>query len=281
MNTAYGALACEIPFGDFYQAAMVTAYGRAVVKHMAKVVAEAGGDVRLNDTDSCYWASESPEQAEVIYQELLASMPEGIGLAKEDICPLYFVPPKNLPSDFDKSYKFKSVNGKKLVAKLFGEGAAAPASWAEEKVTFTRLQTLAAELGQDLLLDSTRKSYLKFYGPDRITSKGLLAKRNTSILEKTAYIDWMKAIYAGEDPEAVYANTREELTTGLYPTAKLGSKRTISVAEKRVVDLGLGQPGDKIFVWTGPDGEPTTSGGYDIDHYVGVLVKMWEKFTVK
>jgi hypothetical protein len=219
-------------------------------------------------------------------------MPAGIGLAKEDLCPLYFVPPKNLPSDFDKSYKFKSVNGKKLVAKLFGdidvaidpdriEKVEIPEEWLEEKVSFHRLQELASMYGQNLLLDSTRKTYIKFVSPDRITSKGLLAKRNTSILEKTTYIDWMKAIYAGEDPKTVYANTREELTTGLYPTTKLGSKRTISVAEKRVVDLGLGQPGDKIFVWTGPEGEPTTSGGYDIEHYVGVIDKLWEKFTTK
>lgn len=94
LNTGYGLLACMgIEFNDYESAALVTAYGRAIVKLMKKAIIDNGGIVGGVDTDGIYYTSDSQDENKLIYAAVCAAMPTGINIEFEMSGKCLFIPP--------------------------------------------------------------------------------------------------------------------------------------------------------------------------------------------
>lgn len=106
INSAYGMLGTTgIGFNDYEAAALVTAYGRAILKLMMKKVNEYGGYVIEADTDGLCITCPPGKERE-IWEKVNNAMPEGISIAFEWTAKSFFVPPKtkNSTEGLKKNY---------------------------------------------------------------------------------------------------------------------------------------------------------------------------------
>jgi DNA polymerase I len=93
INSAYGMLGTTgINFNDYEAAALVTGYGRVILKHMMIKVEEYGGGVIEADTDGLLITCK-PGQEREIWSKTNAAMPQGIKLAFEWQAKSIFIPP--------------------------------------------------------------------------------------------------------------------------------------------------------------------------------------------
>jgi DNA polymerase elongation subunit (family B) len=92
INSCYGALASLINFNDVYAAAIVTAYGRALIKYINKLVERFNGKVIANDTDSVTYISDSTDLRN-IHQLIQENLPQGASLALEWVAKAIYIPP--------------------------------------------------------------------------------------------------------------------------------------------------------------------------------------------
>ena len=97
INSGYGALGTiGIEFNDYVAAALVTAYGRAILKLMCKTITDNGGVICSIDTDGVYYSTNDPtfEKNKQIHKLTQAAMPKGINLDYELEAAALFVPPR-------------------------------------------------------------------------------------------------------------------------------------------------------------------------------------------
>lgn len=96
INSAYGFLGTKNKeFNDYVAAALVTAYGRAILKHMIKFCIESGAVPANWDTDGLYYATSdtSFETNKQVYNFIQSKLPEGIKIDYEVEALGYYVPP--------------------------------------------------------------------------------------------------------------------------------------------------------------------------------------------
>lgn len=274
-NTAYGMLASEVPFGDYDMAALVTGYGRAIVTHMRNIITEDNGKIVLSDTDSVFFTHANLDDA---YVNLQQKLPDGISINKEEPYKIYFIPPKNPPSTYSKSYKYKTANGRKFVDKTIAAGAIIPVELMEEKVSYDTIVQIAKHNDVILEYEALRKNYIKMWSETKYAPKGKFNKRNSSWLTRNFILECLRCIIRDEDPSVLYHRLHREISNGSFPVDKLWRRRKIAKNETTVVKLGLGKYGDFINEYEGLSG-PTTSGSYNTDHYIKELNELWELFS--
>lgn len=131
------------------------------------------------------------------------------------------------------------------------------------------------------------KSYVIVHPNGKTTVKGLFRKRNRYALENKFPIEFLR-LYFIESPEAAeeyYQQTRSLLIDRRIDVADLTINRKIGSAEKNLVELGIGKPGDRVSYWfaegrrchskTGKAiaSHPleTTTEPYWSEYYVGLL----------
>jgi len=96
INSAYGFLGTKNKeFNDYVAAALVTAYGRAILKRMIELCIEAGGVHANWDTDGLYYATNDPDfkENDRIYNYIQKHLPEGINIEHEVQAAGFYVPP--------------------------------------------------------------------------------------------------------------------------------------------------------------------------------------------
>jgi DNA polymerase, archaea type len=95
------------------------------------------------------------------------------------------------------------------------------------------------------------KSYVIVHPSGKTTVKGLFRKRNRYALENKFPIEFLR-LYFIESPQAAeeyYQQTRSLLVDRWIDVADLTINRKIGSAEKNLVELGLGKPGDRVSYW--------------------------------
>lgn len=119
INSAYGFLgARDKTFNDFLAAALVTAYGRVIVKYMKKVIQDHGGNVIEVDTDGLIYnpAKDSLLNTKEIYEKLCEAMPEGIEVEYEWSDKAVFIPPSGDGEGLKKNYLIFSTQNQKVTS---------------------------------------------------------------------------------------------------------------------------------------------------------------------
>ena len=219
LNSAYGALGTGgIEFNDYTAAAMVTAYGRAILKLMNKVAKENGGVVIEADTDGLMIQVEPGKEKE-LHEIVQAAMPPGIIVEWELHAVAFYDPPLNK----DK-YDF-------LVAADVDEN------------------------GDDSgVVAGLRKNYIIFYSKDKYKATGKYRKRNKSVLEKSFTPEYLRRyIDSPESAEEYYQQIIKSLRKQEYPIEGLAITRKISKSEKKLVEMGIGEPGDVVTIYRTTD----------------------------
>jgi DNA polymerase, archaea type len=95
------------------------------------------------------------------------------------------------------------------------------------------------------------KSYVIVHPSGKTTVKGLFRKRNRYALENKFPIEFLR-LYFIESPQAAeeyYHQTRLLLVDRRIDVADLTINRKIGSAEKNLVELGIGKPGDRVSYW--------------------------------
>jgi DNA polymerase, archaea type len=95
------------------------------------------------------------------------------------------------------------------------------------------------------------KSYVIVHPNGKTTVKGLFRKRNRYALENKFPIEFLR-LYFIESPQAAeeyYYQTRLLLVDRRIDVADLTINRKIGSAEKNLVELGIGKPGDRVSYW--------------------------------
>ena len=80
MNSGYGYLGTPYPFNDMENAALITAYGRVILRLMCQIIVENNGTLISADTDGVYY---SHPDANAIFDKVSAVLPEGINIELE------------------------------------------------------------------------------------------------------------------------------------------------------------------------------------------------------
>ena len=135
------------------------------------------------------------------------------------------------------------------------------------------------------------KSYVMVSPEGKTSVKGLFRKRNRYPLQNEFPIEFIKLYFTkGLDAaEAYYQEVRSMLSSSDIPVEDLTITRKISISEKNLVELGIGEPGDTVSYWykrfdryhskTGKPLKPmpvqTNSGEYWADYYVGELDEVY------
>ena len=97
INSGYGCLGTQgIEFNDYVAAALVTAYGRGILKLMIKTIEDNGGAIASCDTDGVYYSTDDTTftKNKEIHRLTQAAMPKGINLDYELEAAALFVPPR-------------------------------------------------------------------------------------------------------------------------------------------------------------------------------------------
>ena len=97
INSGYGALGTMgIEFNDYVSAALVTAYGRAILRLMVNTITDNGGVICSIDTDGVYYSTNDPTftKNKEIHKLTQVVMPNGINLDYELEAAALFVPPR-------------------------------------------------------------------------------------------------------------------------------------------------------------------------------------------
>lgn len=118
INSAYGMLGTRgIDFNDYEAAALVTAYGRALIKFVKQVVHDNGGKCIELDTDGAI-VSCQPGEEKKIWQACQDALPKGFNLEFEWLAKMIYIPPAdvNTGEGLKKNYIILDLNdGKNLI----------------------------------------------------------------------------------------------------------------------------------------------------------------------
>lgn len=267
INSSYGSLATKgILFNDYTSAALVTAYGRALLKYGVFKCIEFGGTPISWDTDGLYYSAESPEKLREIYEKTQENLPKGftINLEVENANAMYIPLAKN------KKSKAKAKTQEQLDEQF------------ENIFEFESCKAM-------------KKSYIIVHNENKIFANGCFRKRDKSRLECEFIPNLVKEVSKGNNPEVYYKETLEKLRERIYPVKDLVYNTTIKANEKRKVELGLGKPGDSVSIYRGT---PETVYGkrglplknkndvwtkneteVDYEEYVKIVEAMYAEFT--
>ena len=307
INSAYGGLAAQIPFGDPIGAALVTAFARARLNWSRKFIEAMGATLVLSDTDSLGFitdredihiryplsdklmaalpADASPRllSALAIGELLKQYIPDQSALDLDSINKMVFIPPKHSPTEFNKSYRFGTTNARKLITKYLGDDPAI-FDWIRthcqhEPVRFTRLVQIAQVFAIDFpSTEGMKKNYCMVQLDKRawkLVAKGRFVKRQTIDLDKEFQQEYMR-LYA-ESPEAAedyYTELLNSIASSSYPVAKLTVSRKIGISDKKLRAQGFGATHDQISYYMGELGSYVREGRYHVSYYLNKLKTM-------
>lgn len=126
INSSYGFLGVAgLSFNDMRAGALVTAYGRLIVKKMVDSITSCGGKCIEVDTDGVLYQLKG-HSGDIIHKVTQSSMPEGINIDREFLgeshaAKLLFVPPKSKEKKDETEEQGMKKNyiiiGKKTIAK--------------------------------------------------------------------------------------------------------------------------------------------------------------------
>lgn len=210
INSGYGSLGTQgIEFNDYIAAALVTAYGRAILKLMVAEIVKNGGKIVSIDSDGIYYSTDDPtfELNKRIHQLVNSAMPKGINLDYELEAKTFYVPPKE---------------SKKITIEL---------------IDYT----------ENIKNDGLKKNYIIVGLDGKIKSKGRYVKRDRCVLEKEFQPTLVKLLSESKDKAyEYYQKILLDLSMGVYPVDNLKITRKIRKGEKELVDLGFGKEQDVI-----------------------------------
>ncbi|XAI95712.1 DNA polymerase delta catalytic subunit [Dolichospermum phage Dfl-JY23] len=105
LNSCYGALSTQgIEFNDFVAGALVTAYGRKILKLMMKSIEDFGGVCLSADTDGVYIGVEDGKEDDC-FKYVQSQLPRGIVIENELHAKAFYSPPKSLKDDDDEGLR--------------------------------------------------------------------------------------------------------------------------------------------------------------------------------
>ncbi len=95
------------------------------------------------------------------------------------------------------------------------------------------------------------KNYVLVSPEGKSDAKGLFRKRNRYPLENSFPIEFLRRYFTENRAaaEAYYQEVRQSIVDGTIPVESLTTTRKIGKAEKKLVELGIGQVGDKVSFW--------------------------------
>ena len=284
LNSAYGILAAKgIEFNDPTAAALVTAFGRVILKFMDNIIVESGGKVLSADTDGLFFQANDKEHSQLIFDAVSTALPNGINIEYEIQAVALYSPPSGTYEDFNKSYKFSSANGRKFLLKEFKQGVdieKSIAQWisvrGDEKVSYDSICQFAQTFGYNTPeFEGLRKNYIIFFEDGSVKANGRYKKRDRSELQKTFQISYLKAyLISKESADKYYRDIVKAIASHDYPVENLAITRKIRSNEIKLVELGIGQKGEVATFWVGESGDQTTSERYSAEHYLEILRKM-------
>jgi DNA polymerase elongation subunit (family B) len=231
INGSYGFLGTGgYSFNDYSAAALVTAYGRKILRLMESVAIEHKAVLIESDTDGILFSHPQPE---TVCEAISKTLPEGIQAELE----------------------------------FSGCGLFIPKA----------------------------KTYVIVYPDGETTVKGLFRKRDRYPLQNEFPIEFVKR-YFTQNPDLAgqyYQQIRESLLKRSIPIEQLTIRRKIGKGEKRLVERGLGQPGEIVSYYYmeqkrfhSQNGKPlssttveTNSGDYWIDYYLRELDSQYREIT--
>ncbi|BAY20747.1 hypothetical protein NIES2100_04910 [Calothrix sp. NIES-2100] len=213
INSMYGSLGTTgIEFNDYVAAALVTAYGRAILKLMVKLIQENGGTVASIDTDGVYYSTNDStyELNKQIHKIVQSQMPKGINLDYELEAQAFFVP----PNDIYNGIKSSVVTG-------------------------------TDEDEDGIRNDGLKKNYIIVDLKGKLKSKGKYVKRDRCKLEKefqpTLVLKLLESVEAATN---YYQDIINQMKLGIYPVENLKITRTIRKGEIKM--LSLGSEGEQV-----------------------------------
>lgn len=139
------------------------------------------------------------------------------------------------------------------------------------------------------------KNYALVHPDGKTTVKGIFRKRNRYALENKFPIEFLR-FYFLDSPQAAdeyYQQTRSLLLDRRIDVADLTINRKIGSAEKNLVELGIGKPGDRVSYWF-TEGKhchsktskvlashplETTTEPYWAEYYIGLLDKEYRSIV--
>jgi DNA polymerase, archaea type len=147
--------------------------------------------------------------------------------------------------------------------------------------------TIDLELAGCGLYAPKAKNYVIVHPTGRTTVKGLFRKRSRYPLENRFPIEFLKLYFLNSPAaaEEYYQQTRSLLIDWRIDVGDLTITRKIGSAEKNLVKLGIGKPGDRVSYWFTEgkrchlkSGKPlasrpleTTTEPYWVSHYIDLL----------
>jgi DNA polymerase elongation subunit (family B) len=231
INGSYGFLGTGgYSFNDYAASALITAYGRKILRLMESIVIEHEAVLIESDTDGILFSHPQPE---IVCEAISKALPDGIQAELE----------------------------------FSGCGLFIPKA----------------------------KTYVIVYPDGETTVKGLFRKRDRYPLQNEFPIEFVKRYFI-QNPDAAnryYQKIRESLLKRSILIEQLTIRRKIGTGEKRLVERGLGQPGEIVSYYYmeqkrlhSKNGKPlsstaveTNSGDYWIDYYLRELDSQYQEIT--
>jgi DNA polymerase, archaea type len=175
MNSGYGYLGTPYPFNDMENAALITAYGRVILRLMCQVIVENNGTLISADTDGVYY---SHPDATSIFDKVSTVLPDGIKIELEKLNLLMF-------SKSKKNYCLYKSNGELIDRK--GNTFLSYMTELENDFVYTypgiyinQGQTKADEYYRDIIADLKAGKV----SIDKLAKTELVKKESTNILKQ-------------------------------------------------------------------------------------------------
>lgn len=238
VNSMYGSLGTKgIPFNDYVMAAFVTAYGRAILKHMIKCVKLIGGLVISVDTDGIFFQYDDCD-GEVLTKKLNEMMPG------------------------NDNFKIN------LELEVQAEGFYVPGTDKQSPDV-----TIVDENNDGLIRAGLKKNYVicqkNKNGEYKLKFNGIYRKRNRWKIQKEIIPQIVKLMVSdGKNAAREYVRSiYTALDTGTVEPEAIQITRTIAKSEKKILSLGFCKARDSVTIWkiadipgTGSKGQPIKSG---------------------
>ncbi|QVQ57074.1 DNA polymerase [Anabaena phage Elbi] len=105
LNACYGSLSTQgIEYNDFVAGALVTAYGRKILRLMMSAVESFGSTCISCDTDGIYIHVKEGKEVDC-FKHVQAALPEGIVIENELHAKAFYSPPRSLSDDDDEGLR--------------------------------------------------------------------------------------------------------------------------------------------------------------------------------
>lgn len=243
-QNCYGFLGAKgLEFNDYKTAAMVTAYGRKILKFMMDHVLVQPDTIIVNmDTDAVAYSCPKGQER-VIYESLKAALPEWIKIDFEWNADV-FIPATIKLKEFEKKYILDSYHGRNFLQKWFenltiAETQLCLMKFCQERVSLDLFFKISKMLNRDFLTsDGLRKNYIVFLDEGGVKLFGKYKKRDRSVLMKTFPVEYLTRYR--NDPssaEMYYEEVKAQIDKNVYPVENLAITRKIRKGEKKLLEV--------------------------------------------